>query len=295
MICCDTCEEWFHFKCVGLSIDREDNEDLYACPLCLEPDEGPAWHTKKLKKLSKSRPQPASPVKKQKVLVKKLTAPRNNEDQIKNKEVNYMLFKQQMEKALDRPVVKFSDFHPNSRSVGHYQAPYPPYYYPPEHHRQLEGKDGLVQPHIQPQYLPPEIDKEGQGHSQIPQVHPQRSHYPPLPHPNHPAYQSQPSHSLHPHPSNPHHAPYGYGYGYYDQYYQTPNPYFDPQHQSQNQNINPAHYQPPFGPPIHPYSPMTQKFVGSNFYGQFDGEKEKEATMEKENEAGNNVVVVDGK
>jgi hypothetical protein len=34
MIQCDTCEEWFHGRCVGLTQDEADRLDHYFCPSC---------------------------------------------------------------------------------------------------------------------------------------------------------------------------------------------------------------------------------------------------------------------
>lgn len=40
MICCDKCEDWFHGKCVGITVaqgkkmEREGRD--YVCPICLE-------------------------------------------------------------------------------------------------------------------------------------------------------------------------------------------------------------------------------------------------------------------
>ena len=43
MICCDTCEDWFHGNCVGITVaqgkrmEREGKD--YVCPLCLEKEQ----------------------------------------------------------------------------------------------------------------------------------------------------------------------------------------------------------------------------------------------------------------
>lgn len=34
MVSCDTCQEWFHVKCVGLSRMQARSARTYHCPLC---------------------------------------------------------------------------------------------------------------------------------------------------------------------------------------------------------------------------------------------------------------------
>ena len=34
MICCDVCENWFHYDCVGLDLESLDNIDSYVCQKC---------------------------------------------------------------------------------------------------------------------------------------------------------------------------------------------------------------------------------------------------------------------
>lgn len=35
VIQCELCEEWFHFGCVGISIEKAENIDTYFCPQCV--------------------------------------------------------------------------------------------------------------------------------------------------------------------------------------------------------------------------------------------------------------------
>eukprot|EP01084_Bolivina_argentea_P148200 259142_1 len=34
MICCDNCDEWYHYKCVNLTEQTADSIDKYRCPMC---------------------------------------------------------------------------------------------------------------------------------------------------------------------------------------------------------------------------------------------------------------------
>ena len=34
MVGCDTCEDWYHFQCVGLNTNRAEKCDKYICPRC---------------------------------------------------------------------------------------------------------------------------------------------------------------------------------------------------------------------------------------------------------------------
>ena len=35
MIGCDTCEDWYHLHCVGISVNQAEKCDKYLCPRCL--------------------------------------------------------------------------------------------------------------------------------------------------------------------------------------------------------------------------------------------------------------------
>jgi len=36
MIACDTCDQWYHFDCVGLKVEEVGEEDTYECDACAE-------------------------------------------------------------------------------------------------------------------------------------------------------------------------------------------------------------------------------------------------------------------
>ncbi len=51
MVCCDQCEEWFHFECVGLPVGTVlDEQATFNCPICRGEVEQPEWYLKHLRK-----------------------------------------------------------------------------------------------------------------------------------------------------------------------------------------------------------------------------------------------------
>ncbi|KAJ3225199.1 hypothetical protein HK099_007211 [Clydaea vesicula] len=44
MICCDTCEEWYHVGCVGLNLEESKLIDTFTCSICSNKIEAPNWH-----------------------------------------------------------------------------------------------------------------------------------------------------------------------------------------------------------------------------------------------------------
>jgi transposase InsO family protein len=40
MICCDSCDEWYHGSCVNVSPSEAVNIDKYKCPVCCQPSQG---------------------------------------------------------------------------------------------------------------------------------------------------------------------------------------------------------------------------------------------------------------
>ncbi|CAD8046515.1 unnamed protein product [Paramecium primaurelia] len=41
MICCDNCEEWYHYECMGIQKQREQQLDKYNCRICLQKNNIP--------------------------------------------------------------------------------------------------------------------------------------------------------------------------------------------------------------------------------------------------------------